>query len=68
MVEAAIQFENPLSSQEKKELICPECGVLFKLARYKVDKMEISAWRLEHLGQAGNETLNEQPVEEKKLE
>ena len=28
LVEAALQFEDPLSIQEKEELICHECGVL----------------------------------------
>ena len=48
LVEAAIHFEDPLSRQEKEELIFPKCGVLFKLAGYKVDKMEIAAWILAH--------------------
>ena len=64
LAEASIYFENPPSIQEKKELICSECGVLFKLAGYKVDKMEIAAWILAHLGQGRNETLNEEPAEE----
>ena len=59
LVEAASQFEDPLSIQEKEELICPECGVFFKLVGYKVDKMEIVAWVLTHSGQEGNEKLNE---------
>ena len=45
-------------------MLCPECGVLFKLAGYKVDKVEIAAWRLEHSGQERNETPNEEPTEE----
>ena len=42
MDEAAIQFEDPFSSQEKEEIICLEYGVLFKLKGYIVDKMEIT--------------------------
>ena len=62
LVEFAIQFENPPYTQEKEVLICTECRVLFKLVGYKVDKLEIAYWRLEHLGQGGDETLNEEPT------
>ena len=67
MDEAAIQFEDPLSIQEKEERICPKCGVSFKLVGYKVDKMEIASWILAHSGQRGDETLNEEPEEETRL-
>ena len=68
MAEASIQFEDPLSIQEKEELICSKCGVLFKLAGYKVDKMEIASYRLAHSSQGRNETLNEEQAKETRLE
>ena len=68
MDEAAIQFEDPLSIQDKEEFICLECGVLFKLEGYKVDKIEIETWRLAHSGQGINDTLNEESAEETRLE
>ena len=48
--------------------MCPKCGVLFKLAGYKVDKMEIATWILAHSGQGRNDTLNEERAEETRLE
>ena len=68
LVQASIQFEDPLFTEEKDELICRESGVLFKLAGYKVDKMEISSWILAHSGHGGNETLHEEPAKETSLE
>ena len=41
LAKATIQFEDPLFSQEKEEVVCPKCGDLFKLEGYKVEKMEI---------------------------
>ena len=66
--EVVIQFEDPLSSQEKEELIFFECGFLFKLPEYKVDKMEIASWILAHSSQGGKQTLNEEPAEERRLQ
>ena len=68
MAEVVNQFETPLSSQEKEEMLCPESGVLFKLAGYKVDKAKIAAWRLAHSSQGRNETPNEEPIKESILE
>ena len=64
MVEADSQFENPLSSQEKEELLCPGCGVLFRLVGYKFYIMEITTCRFSHSRKEINETLNEEPTEE----
>ena len=53
------QFENPpfvSKSGENDELLCPECGDLFKLSWYKVTMMEVSAWKLEHSSKGGGET------------
>ena len=64
MEETSSQFENQLLIQEKEELLCLECIFLLRLHGYKVDKMEIEAWRLAHSGQEINETLNEEPIKE----
>ena len=68
LAEASIQFEDPPFIQEKEELICPKCGVLFNLEGYKVDKMKIASCRLANSGQGGNETLNDELAEETRLE
>ena len=66
--EAANQFENPLSILEKEELLCLECGDLFKLSGYKVEKMEIAAWKLAHSSRGRNETPNVESTRETRLE
>ena len=62
LVEAANRFENPLSILEKEELLCPKCGDLFKLSGYKVEKVEIKAWKLAHSGQRRDETQNVESI------
>ena len=62
LVEAANWFENPLSILEKEELLCHECGDLFKLSGYKVEKVEIKAWKLAHSGQKRDDTQNVESI------
>ena len=62
LAKADNQFENPLSSSEREEILCPECGDLFKLSGYKVEKMEIKTWKLAHLGQRRDETRNVESI------
>ena len=68
LVEAANRFENPLSILEKEELLCPECGNLFKLSRDKVEKMEIASWKLAHSGQGRDDKPNVESIKEIRLE
>ena len=63
LAEVVDQFENPPSISKNEELLCPECGDLFKLSGYKVEKMEIAASKLAHSGRGRDETPN---VESKK--
>ena len=37
------QLGNPHSISENEELLCHECGELFKSSRYKVEKTEITS-------------------------
>ena len=43
LVGASSQFEILLSIQEKEELLCPKCGVIFQLSAYKIEKVEIAS-------------------------
>ena len=67
LAEAANQFKKPLSRLEKEELLCHECGDLFKLSIYKVEKMEIESWKLAHSVQGRDETLNVESIKETRL-
>ena len=62
LAKADNQFENPLSSSEREEILCPECGDLFKLSGYKVEKVEIKSWKLAHSGQRRDETQNVESI------
>ena len=62
MAEGASQFETPLSIQEKDKLLCPKCGVLFELSGYKVEKVEITAWKQVHSGERRDETQKMEPM------
>ena len=62
MAEVADQLGNPHSILENEELLCPECGDLFKLSGYKVEKVEIKAWKLAHSGQRRDETQNVESI------
>ena len=50
------QLGNPHSISENEELLCHECGDLFKLSGHKVEKMEVAAWKLAHSIQGRGET------------
>ena len=49
MAGAAYQLENPpsvLKDGEHDELLCPECGYLFKLAGYRITMVDLTSWKL----------------------
>ena len=49
MDEVGDQLGNPpsvLKDGEHDELLCPECGDLFKLAGYIVTMVDLTAWKL----------------------
>ena len=49
LAKVADQLENPpsfLKDGEHDELLCPECEDIFKLARYRVTMVDLTAWKL----------------------
>ena len=56
------QLENPpyvLKDGEHDELLCPECGDLFKLAGYRVTMVSIIMWKLTKQGMGEKKYLHQ---------
>ena len=66
--EVVDQLGNPHSISYNEEILCPECGDLFKLSGYRVEKMEIAASKLAHSSRGRDETPNVESTKEMRME